>query len=72
MRQEDDHWTDPQTASFSGDHNDDFPFMSSDGNRIYFCSNRPFPARTEQNTMTYGLLKDPTQVGLPRVFSSNS
>jgi len=47
MRQEDDHWSPPQTASFSGYHSDDFPFMSPDGNRIYFCSNRPFPGKNK-------------------------
>jgi hypothetical protein len=34
-------WKDPETASFSGDHVDVDPYVSSDGNRLYFSSRRP-------------------------------
>lgn len=34
-------WSNPQTASFSGVHNDHAPVFSKDGNRLYFASSRP-------------------------------
>jgi hypothetical protein len=34
-------WTIPRTASFSGKYNDADPFISSDGTRLYYASNRP-------------------------------
>jgi len=41
-------WTPPVWASFSGpDVNDDVPFFSPDGKRIYFISTRPLPGETE-------------------------
>ncbi len=40
-------WTAPAWAPFSGpDVNDDVPFFSSDGKRIYFISLRPLPGET--------------------------
>src|SRR4030042_4484543 len=41
-------WTPPAWASFSGpDVDDDVPFFSPDGRRIYFISRRPLPGTTE-------------------------
>lgn len=37
----DDRWTTPELASFSGKYMDLEPFLSLDGLRIYFASNRP-------------------------------
>jgi hypothetical protein len=34
-------WTEPEVASFSGKYGGVDPFVSFDGNRVYFCSNRP-------------------------------
>lgn len=34
-------WTGPMIAPFSGVYLDQSPVFSSDGNRLYFCSNRP-------------------------------
>lgn len=34
-------WTQPQTASFSGYHSDLEPFVTTDGERLYFASTRP-------------------------------
>jgi Tol biopolymer transport system component len=34
-------WQKPKLASFSGRWSDTDPFITSDGNRLYFCSNRP-------------------------------
>lgn len=40
-RLENGHWQQPEIASFSGTWNDTDPFISYDGQRVYFCSNRP-------------------------------
>jgi Tol biopolymer transport system component len=34
-------WSEPQLASFSGKYLDADPFISADGQKLYFCSNRP-------------------------------
>jgi Tol biopolymer transport system component len=34
-------WRNPQVASFSGQYSDADPFITADGNRLYFISNRP-------------------------------
>jgi len=48
MKRVDSRWTPPAWASFSGpDVNDDVPFFSSDGKRIYFISTRPLPGETQ-------------------------
>ncbi|WP_183564859.1 PD40 domain-containing protein [Mucilaginibacter sp. SP1R1] len=36
-----DNWTEPQVASFSGKWNDTDPFISPDGKKLFFISNRP-------------------------------
>jgi Tol biopolymer transport system component len=38
---EDGHWSEPVTASFSEQYDNTEPFMSPDGQRLYFASNRP-------------------------------
>lgn len=40
-RQEDGTWAPPEAASFSGIHSDMDPFITPDGRRLYFSSNRP-------------------------------
>jgi Tol biopolymer transport system component len=47
MKYKNNHWLLPKTASFSGQYKDNYPFMSPDGNIIYFCSNRPFPGKSK-------------------------
>ena len=34
-------WGVPEMADFSGQHSDFDPFISPDGRRLFFCSNRP-------------------------------
>ena len=34
-------WSSPEVASFSGEYKDAFPFISPDGKRLFFVSNRP-------------------------------
>jgi hypothetical protein len=41
MRQENGAWSDPQVAPFSGRYDDNCELLSSDGQRLYFTSNRP-------------------------------
>jgi ankyrin repeat protein len=48
MRRVDGRWTPPVWAPFSGpDFDDDVPFFSPDGTRLYFISRRPLPGETE-------------------------
>lgn len=39
----DGRWSRPRIAEFSGKHNDYEPFLSADGKRLFFMSNRPRP-----------------------------
>jgi hypothetical protein len=41
-------WTRPEVASFSGRHSDFEPCFSSDGQKLFFCSDRPMPGSDEQ------------------------
>jgi hypothetical protein len=41
LREENGQWTKPEIAPFSGEHGGVDPFLSNDGNTVYFCSNRP-------------------------------
>jgi Tol biopolymer transport system component len=51
MKRVDGRWTAPAWASFSGPNGqDDVPFFSPDGKRIYFISRRPLPGETQNGT----------------------
>lgn len=41
MRYENSHWSKPEIAPFSGKYHDDQPFISHDGQKMYFASKRP-------------------------------
>ena len=41
LRREGDRWNEPAVASFSGVYSDVDLFITADGARLYFCSNRP-------------------------------
>ena len=43
-------WTKPQMAPFSGKHSTMDMIFSPDGNRLYFCSDRPNPWDSSSNT----------------------
>lgn len=47
IREEQGRWTKPEVAPFSGEHGGVDPFVSYDGNTVYFCSNRPRSGRGE-------------------------
>ncbi|MGB7295766.1 MAG: ankyrin repeat domain-containing protein [Candidatus Aminicenantales bacterium] len=51
MKRIDGRWTAPAWAPFSGPNGeDDVPFFSPDGKRIYFISRRPLPAETQRGS----------------------
>jgi hypothetical protein len=55
MNKEGNDWSGPNVADFSGEFNDNWPWYSPDGDRIYFSSMRPIDLdRTEENNR-YGL-----------------
>ncbi len=47
VRNENNKWTEPEVASFSGRYNDLEPAFSTDGNTLYFSSNRPLDAKAD-------------------------
>lgn len=69
-------WSAPRPASFSGTHRDVDPFVSSDGRRLYFSSNRPGGVGAAGNLDTWlvertsGGWSDPRNAGRP--FNSDS
>jgi Tol biopolymer transport system component len=42
-------WGEPDMAEFSGQHSDFDPFISPDGRRLFFCSNRPTDAQRKSD-----------------------
>ena len=51
MKRVDGRWTPPAWAPFSGPNGeDDVPFFSADGKRIYFISRRPLPGETQRGS----------------------
>jgi ankyrin repeat protein/glyoxylase-like metal-dependent hydrolase (beta-lactamase superfamily II) len=45
MKRKTDQWTKPQPASFSGTFSDVDLFISPDGKKLYYCSNRPLDGK---------------------------
>jgi Tol biopolymer transport system component len=41
VKYENNRWSEPNVAPFSGKYHDDQPFISHDGNKLYFASKRP-------------------------------
>jgi len=73
MREENGRWTKPEIAPFSGQYGGVDPFVSFDGNTIYFCSNRPKSGRGEPEdhydiwyvTRTHEGWSEPVNLGPP-------
>jgi Tol biopolymer transport system component len=42
-------WTVPEVAPFSGRYSDADPFITADGKKFYFISNRPVPGKTSRD-----------------------
>jgi hypothetical protein len=49
VRYENNRWTAPQAAHFSGQYHDDQPFISYDGRKVFFASKRPKTPGGEEN-----------------------
>ncbi|MCK5367436.1 MAG: PD40 domain-containing protein, partial [Cyclobacteriaceae bacterium] len=45
---ENNKWTEPMLANFSGDYHDDHPFITHDGEKMFFASKRPKIKNGEQ------------------------
>lgn len=70
-------WNTPEVARFSGQYSDADPFITRDGSRFYFISNRPVAARAKPDLDIWVMEKtatgwsDPKNVGAP-INSSGS
>lgn len=47
MKEENGRWSKPEIAEFNKGYSGVDPFVTADGNRIYFCSNRPISGQGE-------------------------
>ena len=48
VKYENNRWSKPNVAPFSGHYHDDHPFISGDGQKLYFASKRPKEGNGEQ------------------------
>jgi len=73
MRRVKDRWTPPAWAPFSGPNgDDDVPFFSADGKRLYFISRRPLPGETERgNERIWHTDRTPAGWAEPRPLDPN-
>lgn len=64
-------WSTPQVAEFSGQYADFDPFISPDGSKLFFSSNRPGPGKTKNDFDIWVVEKtrsgwsEPANLGLP-------
>src|ERR1700753_271782 len=64
-------WTQPAIASFSGKYKDFNPFISPDGTKLFFISNRPGPGKTTRDGDIWMVPKkgegwgEPENIGAP-------
>ncbi|WP_298897527.1 serine hydrolase [uncultured Psychroserpens sp.] len=64
------NWSKPQIASFSGSYSDSSPFVTPNGKRIYFTSNRPISGDTEkQDRDIWYVEKENNTWGAPKYLS---
>jgi len=59
---ENDQWTEPELASFSREYANISPFISSDGQKLYFVSDRPPHAASSRNDLNIWVVER-TQAG---------
>ena len=62
----DGRWTAPQVVSFSGRFTDYDPFITPDGQRLFFASNRPLAGSTKKDFDIWVVEKTPQGWGEPR------
>jgi len=71
MKQENDQWTKPRKAFFSGRYNDDSAVFTPDGKRLYFSSNRPYENYTDPTNMNIWFVEK-TETGWSQpIFEEN-
>lgn len=58
-------WSAPQVASFSGQYSDFDPFISPDGSKLFFSSNRPVNGRAKQDFDIWMVEKEKDTWGPP-------
>ena len=73
MKRVDGRWTAPSWAPFSGPNGeDDVPFFSADGKRMYFISRRPLPGETQPGSeKIWYVERAPAGWSEPRPFDPN-
>jgi len=73
MRRVGGRWTAPDWAPFSGPKGeDDVPFFSADGKRLYFLSRRPLPGESQPGSeKVWSVDRTPGGWGQPRPFDPN-
>jgi Tol biopolymer transport system component len=59
-------WTEPEVAPFSGQYSDADPFVSPDGNRLFFISRRPVPGFTRREPHIWYVERSGTTWSEPR------
>jgi len=59
-------WSKPEPAPFSGPWSDTTPFVSPDGMRLYFASNRPVDGRTKDDFDIWFVERTNNEWGAPR------
>src|SRR6185369_15608545 len=62
----DGRWTTPEVAPFSGRYSDADPFITADGKKFYFISNRPVPGKTTRDLDIWVMDKTPNGWSEPR------
>lgn len=72
VKKKDNKWGDPEVVSFSGQFSDFDPFISPDGNRMYFCSRRPLDQNDESvgDANIWFVEKDEGAWGQPEALGS--
>src|SRR5690606_11183896 len=71
QRSADGSWSQPQVAPFSGTHSDMDPFITPDGTRLYFSSNRPVAGEAKEDFDIWYVERTPAGWGEPVHAGSN-
>ncbi|MBO6792412.1 MAG: PD40 domain-containing protein [Balneolaceae bacterium] len=65
-------WSEPEVASFSGEHRDDSPYLSADGNTLFFDSDRPHPEVASRSINIWKTERGETGWSEPKLVRSAS
>jgi Tol biopolymer transport system component len=69
-RYENNRWTTPEVAPFSGQFSDADPFITADGSRFFFISTRPVAGQPKQDTDIWVMDRTPNGWSEPRHLGS--